>query len=151
MKMKPSSAKKEFLVRLKQAGKALEALLPAEGVGAMLTFYMSQRAEGCASDEDGDMLLYQWGTNDWGDGEIFEFEITRQLIVANGEDDDIRQLSLTFQFKPTKALRELGEGNRWCDSPADVESFRKFIHTSKVFMTLSQTSAIAVSLESEGV
>ena len=32
------------------------------GIEALLAFYEEDRAEGCLIDEDGDMLLFQWGT-----------------------------------------------------------------------------------------
>ena len=55
----------------------------------MLRFYGDESVAGCRDDGAGDMLLYQWGTYDWGAGESFEFDITRQLIFADDEDDDI--------------------------------------------------------------
>ena len=62
----------------------------------MLAFYGSVRFDDVDLAADGDMLLYQWGAYDWGEGESFEFDITRQLILGTGEDEDIFQLSLTF-------------------------------------------------------
>jgi hypothetical protein len=60
-------------------------LLPTEktfaaGLEAMLQFYQNERVDGTRLDEGGDMLLFQWGKHDWGDGEHFEINITRQLI-----------------------------------------------------------------------
>jgi hypothetical protein len=34
------------------------------------------------------MLLFQFGTYDWGFGENFKFDLTRQFIVADKQDDD---------------------------------------------------------------
>ena len=55
----------------------------------MLAFYESMRFDDVDLAADGDMLLYQWGTYDWGRGASFEFDITRQLILGAGEDEDI--------------------------------------------------------------
>jgi hypothetical protein len=33
------------------------------------------------------MLLFQWGTYDWGTGEHFGFNLTRQLIGEGRVDD----------------------------------------------------------------
>ena len=43
-------------------------------IDAMLAFYAEVRMEGCDMAHDGDMLLYQWGTYDWGRGRHFELE-----------------------------------------------------------------------------
>jgi len=92
----------------------------------MLAFYRTVRFDDVDLAGNGDMLLYQWGTYDWGRGESFEFDITRQLILGTGEDEDIFQLSLTFKFQPTVALLQLGAGNRWRRSLEEVEEFRSF-------------------------
>jgi hypothetical protein len=49
-------------------------------------------------DENGDMLLFQYGSYDWGKGEFFEFNITRQFIKQN--EDEPYQLSMTLFFEP---------------------------------------------------
>src|SRR5262245_54775822 len=101
----PWLLKKRFLQLIKLKAPELSSLSPAEGIMLMLGFYQDERADGCEIDEDGDMLLYQWGCYDWGQGESFEFNITRQFIAATAEDEDIRQLSLKFKFKTSEPLR----------------------------------------------
>src|SRR5262245_37488233 len=113
--MKPRAAKTQLLKRLEAAGLALDTLTPAEGAEAMLAYYEEERADGCDLDEEGDMLLFQWGIRDWGDGPAFEVNLTRQLIVTD-DDDAPRQLSLTFRFEPAVGAAA-GEGSRWCESP----------------------------------
>ncbi len=145
--MKPVSAKKEFLRHIRAAGRSLKALSPSEGIALMLEFYRDVRADGCEMDSDGDILLYQWGTYDWsGNGESFEFDITRQLISGDGEDEDIRQLSLTFRFEPTESLRQLGEGNRWCHSLREAEEFQAYIQSSPAFLAVARLSSAEVTL-----
>ena len=115
----------------------------------MLDFYRDMRAEGCDLDHDGDMVLYQWGCYDWGEGEFFKLDITRQFIDGAGEDDDIRQLHLTFKFEPAEPLREVKNGNRWCCSPKDLPAFRSFIDSSKAMKAVADAKGKAVSLELE--
>ena len=113
----------------------------------MLSFFQDERADGCEINEDGDMLLYQWGCYVWGNGESFELNITRQFMVAAGEDEDIRQLSLTFKLKPAESLRKLADGNRWCRSPDEITEFRSFIESSGAFKAVSKAKPVEVTLE----
>jgi hypothetical protein len=93
----------------------------------MLTFYASVRADDVAVD-DGDMLLFQWGTYDWGDGPRFEYDLTRQFITADEVDDDaIFQLAATLRYAPTHETVALAAGNRWCWSPAELGAYHEFI------------------------
>jgi hypothetical protein len=147
--MKPRGAKKQFLEVLRAKGRRPSSLTPAEGVAVMLDFYRDERAEGCELDKDGEMLLYQWGCYDWGEGEFFEFDITRQFIDGAGEDEDIRQLHLTFKFEPTEALRKVKEGNHWCHSPKDLAAFRSYVDSSKALKAIADAVPVEVSLELE--
>src|SRR5438128_1563161 len=124
--MKPRAAKTRFLKRLEVAGLSLDALTPAAGVEAMFAYFAEERADGCPSDEDGDMLLFQWGVHEWGEGPAFEISIVRQFIVATEEDVEPRQLDLRFQFEPV-AGTYVGNGNRWCESPDRLSEFRRFV------------------------
>ena len=148
--MKPRSAKKTFLKLISNANRQLNTLAPSEGVELMLAFYRDHRAAGCRIDADGDMLLFQWGTYDWGEGEAFEVEITRQFILGDGDDEDIFQLSLTFRFQPTMALRQLADGNRWCHAPEEIEAFRAFIHSSSPYAAITPEAPSEVRLEYGG-
>jgi hypothetical protein len=143
--MKPRAAKSGFLKRLDRAGQTLEALTPAAGVEAMLAYYAEERAEGCPLDEDGDMLLFQWGTHDWGTGPAFEVSIVRQLIVADDEEDEPRQLDLRFRFKPVVGA-SVRAGNRWCQSPDDLSEFRRFVNRSAALKAVGLLPAESVEL-----
>jgi len=106
--MKPQAALTLFELFLAQRGLNRANLVPKQGVPAMLEFYKNERADGCRFEKDGDMLLFQWGVHNWGKGEFFDLNITRQLILEDRcEDDDIWQLRLTFKYAPTRELRSL--------------------------------------------
>lgn len=51
---------------------------------------------------DEDMLLFQYGIRNWYDGRgaYFGLDITRQVIVAEDEEQLIEQLSWEFEFDP---------------------------------------------------
>ncbi len=93
----------------------------------MVEFYRTVRCLDVAS-ERGDALLYQWGIYNWGKGEHFEFNLTRQLIRRGGGSDfDIHQLSLTLLFTPSPEFADVGKSDRWCWSVADPPPFESFI------------------------
>jgi hypothetical protein len=142
--MKPSGARKRLLARLETDADSLVALPLADAISAMLAFYAEERAEGCSLDDDGDMLLYQWGTNDWGEGESFEFNIARQFINAR---DEVSQLSLTYGFAVSKETKTVGDGNKWCESPDELEKFRRFVTGSKAYKLVSSVLPIAATVE----
>lgn len=101
--------------------------VPRVGIQRMAAFYREVRADDVDLESDGDMLLFQWGTYDWGHGPMFEVDITRQLIRGTGEDSDIWQLHLTYRFPPSETLRTIGMGDRWCARPSDIMSFEQFM------------------------
>ena len=113
--MDPRTLEASFHEFARQAGIALDSSPPSVGIQAMLGFYQDRRVDGCDPTGDGDMLLFQWGTYDWGEGERFELDLTRQVILPDEEDDDaIWQLHLTYRFPTSPKLASLESGNRWC-------------------------------------
>src|SRR5262245_52832915 len=146
--MKPTSAKKRFLQVIQAKRGDLVSLYPLDGIDLRLEFYRDERADACEFEHDGDMLLYQWGCYDWGNGESFQFNITRQFIDDDAaEGDDILQLSLTFKFEPNESLRKLGDGNRWCHSPDELGKFRSYIESSPAFKAVAKSKPAQVTLE----
>jgi len=93
----------------------------------MLDFYAQERADGCDAACDQDMLLFQWGTYDWGHGAHFELDVTRQVILPDEIDDAIWQLHLTYRFDVSPLLTGLGSGNKWCASPSELAAFGRYI------------------------
>ena len=93
------------------------------------------------------MLLYQWGTYDWGHGPSFQFDITRQLIAVDASDDeDIWQLSVTLHFEPTTAAAAVGADDRWCHHPDGLEEMRRFILASEPMRLLAGRRASRVEV-----
>jgi hypothetical protein len=149
--MTPSTSVNAFEDFLGSRGGALPDLTVRTGVAEMLAFYETVLPIGCAS-QNGDMLLFQWGTYDWGDGKQFEIDLTRQFIESAAEDDDaISQLQLVFRFAPDKDRYALGAGNRWSNSQSDIDRFREFILSNPVFRTEADSNPPSVSLRHEYV
>lgn len=125
--MKLKEALETFQEYLRRGGDQELPRTPRAGIERMTAFYRDVRADDVDLESDGDMLLFQWGTHDWGSGEMFEVDITRQLIAGRGEDEDIWQLHLTYRFPPSADLRAIGTGNSWCPRPDDTPSLQRFI------------------------
>jgi hypothetical protein len=100
------------------------------------------------------MHLFQWGTYRWrGTGPEFEINLTRQFIVNGLVDDDaFFQLSGTALFPPSDATAALGEGNRWCHHPDDVDDFLGFILGSEAatFATLRSPDRVEIDFGPAG-
>jgi hypothetical protein len=63
--MTPSASVNAFEKFVEKRGGSLPALTVRSGIQEMLAFYESVLPTGCVN-ERGDMLLFQWGTYDWG-------------------------------------------------------------------------------------
>ena len=100
-----------------------------------LAFYSEVPASGL-HDADSDWLLFQWGVFDWGSGEAFEIDLTRQFVTPGeltDDDPEISQLRCTVYYEPTRALRGIPKANRWCRSHAELPDFRAFIVSSDAY------------------
>lgn len=142
--MTPTESLAAFNKFAASRGVELSSGAPREGLEAMLAFFETQRAENCDG-PDADMLLYQWGTYDWGNGRHFEINITRQFIESGLEDDDaISQLGLTYKFSPSQEFDALAEGNRWCRAAGELASFRAFVLASAPFVAVADARPSSV-------
>jgi hypothetical protein len=147
--MKPirvQASRSAFLKVIASRQIELSDLIPGVGFTLMCAFYAVRRASECVIGEDGDMLLFQWGPHDYGSGERFCLDFTRQFMWSAGNDDQIRQLSLSFEYPPTSDLRVFGAGNGWCQSPEQLEDFVSFVTTNRAYQALEQVEAARVSL-----
>lgn len=125
--MNAKSVEKEFVRYLATRGEAFPKMTPSHAIDFVLSFYREVRAGGCDPAAGQDMLLFQWGTYDWGEGQHFEFDITRQFIFNGGEDEDIWQFHVTFKFAPTKEFANFRSGHQWCKSLEHLPSFTRFV------------------------
>ena len=146
--MTPENCETKFRQQVDAAGVSLSQLLPETGVRLMLQFYENERANDCELDADGDMLLFQWGSNNWGDGLYFDLNITRQLIQEKDGEQCIRQLSLTFRHHAEPAFTEIESGNKWCPNPSGATEFGDWIQNSTAFQSCRSKTPIEIQLES---
>lgn len=103
-------------------------LAPALAMRLMLGWYRTEHFED-ADPDGGDMLLFEWGTYDWGRGEWFRYGIRRQLIGPHEPDDAdsaIWQLAVGFRY-PADGTQPMGRGGRWCEDRPQLDAFETFI------------------------
>jgi hypothetical protein len=96
------------------------------------------------------MLLFQWGTYDWGDGPTFEFEIARQFVLAGYDadqaDDALWQLRLTIHYPLNERTDALGAGHHWCERPGDAAQFHRAVSGTAAFAFARDSNPIRIGL-----
>ncbi|MGW0637661.1 hypothetical protein [Nocardia salmonicida] len=115
-----------FLRYLGNHGRALDNLDAITAIGSMTMFYAYHRVADVDLDDDGDMLLFQWGIYG-SDQQVFVYDITRQVITGSGDDDGISQLSPTLHYPITATSQSLGNGSGWCPHLEQAETFLALI------------------------
>ena len=108
-----AQAESAFRAYLERHGKLPEHLLPEELLSLGFAFYEEERAIDALPVDDesfGDALLFQWGTREALPsyyGACYYFDLTRQFISHEGEDDDAMfQLTCQLQYELTPELRQ---------------------------------------------
>ena len=145
--MKPANAKYNFENFIKKSKFSFDELTLAYGIDLMFDFYGQIRADNCPVNKNGDMLLYEWGNYDWGKGMYFQCSITRQFIEAGFEGDDgMSQLIMCFYFYPPDGFEELKRGERWCDTPSDLSSFKAYIKESAAYIKVASIKPTKVEI-----
>ena len=105
-----------------------------------IAFDLRQPIRGLAR-EDVDLLLFQSGAYDWGGGERFELNLTRQF-VASDRDRSISQLRLTLFFAPRSDLRRLGAHQVWRPSRDEAAVFRQTVLKDPATTALGERQAL---------
>ena len=144
--MKPNKSVTAFEDLAESKGGSLTEIRVRVGIDFMLTFYTQVEAEGCTAQSQ-DMLLFEWGTYNWGKGTFFELGISRQFMETGTEGEpEISQLRLVFKYSPNGALAAYGEGNRWCGSRSELPEFKRFVHKNPAVLALATQKALNVRL-----
>lgn len=143
---------KDFLEYLSENGKDIEAIKVSELFESCLSFYRDRRYHGLDPDPSSDMLLYEWGVYEWGNGEYFQIGIKRQFIAAGTVDDEgYTQLYCDAFFSPTSELAALGSGNKWCGSRDDLNDFEQFVKRSEAYRVVAELKPLKVVVRTDGV
>lgn len=98
-----------------------------ERVWETIRRFASEPADDISPLPDSDGILAQYGTYDWGDGEQFELDMTRQFGFddEHGQYSHMTQLRCTLLYEPTDQLRALGAGDLWSFGLEHDDFFRQ--------------------------
>lgn len=129
---------------------ALDTLSAQDGFDFVFAFFEGVRSSEALPDEDdGDMLLFQWG-HPWQREDTFYVSMTRQLIFPDGDDQEIHQLSLQYDFTAAD-LPQVDRGNAWCHRRADLPAFRTLVAESDAMRAIAGHAQLSVGLEVSAV
>ena len=147
-----SGAREAFLRYCARNGTDLSELDAPRAVTLMLGWYEAEHADDAAPiDEDGDGLLYQWGTWGFDCPATFQYDLTRQFLHDCAEGC-IWQLSLTLHYQPEPESEALPqEAPLWCFGTNDVPALRAAISTSAATLYVARLRPVRVTLDLEDV
>jgi hypothetical protein len=132
---------------LKQNGLSLQSFLPI-----FLGYNRDVQFKEVDRSDDGDMLLFQYGTHDWGEGQFFEVDFTRQFyeVFAERDGHEIHQQSITFFFDPV-GFEDIERFNTWSTEHDDFTGFENTIRNSLGFAAALTKSPVKQSVTVEHV
>jgi hypothetical protein len=134
-----------------QHGLDLASLDPSEAVDIMIHWYETMEAVDAApNDEDGDALLFQWGSFEFEHLRTFQYDITRQMISSDGDEQVVWQLSLTLHYEPTPESENLrGDKDFWCLAKAGIQTWRAAVQASAATSYVTQRRPLRVAVTFE--
>ena len=133
--MLPGEVERRFRQRLAAFREDWWRLGPERLLDELLGAYREERVEGCDPEAEEDLLLFQCGRFDWGDGEEFELDLVRQLTFrdARGEYDHLGQLHVTL-FYPVEIAGDAElEFSLWSSECASLEQFAERVRSTAGF------------------
>lgn len=124
----------------------IETLSVADGLTAFVEFYRVERADDARLEDDGDMLLFQFGPA-VGDNAGVEINITRQFILPEDIEPDtpMWQLGLTWLCAQTAGAARAE--NEWCHHPDDAPEFLQRMLAHPVVATAETGAARDATLD----
>jgi len=98
---------------------------PFELPDLFIAYYTEVQFDEIAGEENGDLVLFQYGIFDWGDGRYFELDFTRQLTQTfpNDVDHQMYQQHVTFYYDPAH-FEEIKTLNLWSLDIVDMNEFK---------------------------
>lgn len=104
----------------------------------IVAYYVECPFSGVDLDQDGDMLLFQYGAWNFNKERYFELDFTRQLYLQGNEEKghQVYQMSITF-FYPEELFQNLASLNKWAMNHCEIDVFCDFVKSSPGFVRAS--------------
>jgi hypothetical protein len=143
-----TSAAKDDLTSFLGASNTTEfGPVPDHVFEAFLRYYATVSYVGCDRSRDADMLLFEYGVYDWGEGKRFQLDFVRQFIVGDLEDESqLEQLRLTL-FYPPEVAGDAAPYDVW--SHVGLETYADRVRKSPGFRAASAASPGRMQIEHE--
>ncbi len=135
----------------KVAGVNLETDPYGAVFGAMFDYYAEVRVNGCDPGNDEDLLLLDWGSYDWGSGRAYEVDLSRQVMVPGGGEEDVIDLHIVYRFPNEGDLAKIPVGNDWWGSPSKVTEFSEALVDNPALVAVGDAEALSVEIYLETV
>ncbi|MBD3329754.1 hypothetical protein GF357_04650 [Candidatus Dojkabacteria bacterium] len=114
-------------------------------------FFFTFDIKNFPKDTDNDMALYQCGVYDWGDGEKFEVDFTRQLsFEEDSEYEGMKQLHFTIYYDKKLASKD-DAYNIWFDSNKGKKEWLNSIKASTGFKKVKDIKTNIFEIKYEDV
>ncbi len=114
---------------------------------SVVDFYRLARFQDCKLDDNGDMLLFQWGIYDWGDGKFFDIDFTRQLIDCKNDDRPITQVSFRIAHPVVEDMTNIPPGNFWCEHLDFANRFLEDVYESRPYQIALRSEPNRIDLK----
>lgn len=146
--LRPAEVEAAFRDHLAPHLTATGLLTPRQALTALLDFYQTTSIVGVDQTvPDYDMLLFQYGTYDWhdGNGPRFNLNVTRQFFVEQNEDEEFWQLRLTLYYSP-----EAGAGassfNAWSINYPTLPEWAAAVQQTRGFQQVEELLSNSVEI-----
>lgn len=115
-------------------------------------FFFNTIIKNFLREDDGDMALFQYGVFDWGQGESFEINFTRQLVFTEDKNgyEGTKQLSFTLFYPPTLFTKDQ-EYNTWYHDYVNKEEWIRKIKQTEGFIGTENLPALRYEIRYEVV
>lgn len=106
-------------------------------------FFFDTRIKRYKKDNDGDMLLVEYGRYNFGKGDHFQWSFTRQFYKST----NIQQLHLILYYDPTAAALTTIEANNFWNEALSKEAWIGQVKATRAFNSLQQQSLLDYDIQ----
>jgi hypothetical protein len=122
-----------------------DLITPETALTSILDFYENYKTDNGSTTSDDDMLLFQYGTYDWGGkGGKFEFNLTRQ--IADPSNDEYYQVKLTLYYR-MQDIGEIESFNMWSIDSPSINNWKETIVDTEGFKRASKAKPFDYKIE----